>query len=148
MALYNLSINNLALVAATAKSVVEIGTPSTVRAKIVQWWAEFDGVSASAVPVKIELGRFSSGVTTATTLAGFALDANEPASLVTAKHSTTTEGAGTISGGEIHLVSPTSGILVQYPLGREWMIGASGFWRMRLTAPAAVNVTFGVQWEE
>lgn len=148
-ALYTVSIDAIALVAATAKSLFELATPASARARIVQWWVEFDGVTASAVPVKIEVGRFSAAVTTATTLAGGALDLADVTSLMTTKHSTTAEGAGTFTaGGEIHRVSPTSGILVQYPLGREWVVPVSAFFRIRATAAAGVNAAFGCIWEE
>lgn len=148
MALYSLSVDAVALSAATAKSLIELGTTSADRCRVVSWWCEFDGVTASAVPVKIEVGRFSAAVTTATTLAGYALDAADGTAGTVAKHTTTTEGAGTFSGGEIHRVSPTSGLVLQYPLGREWSVPVSGFWRMRVTAAAVVNATFGVIWEE
>lgn len=148
MALYCLSVDAVALAAATAKTLVELGTASTDRLRIVQWWVEFDGITPTAVPVKIEVGRFSAAVTTATTLAGYPLDAADGTATTVAKHTTTTEGAGTFSGGETHRVSPTSGLIVQYPLGREWSVPVSGFWRIRATAPAIVNVTFGVLWEE
>lgn len=149
MALYCLSVDAIALAAATAKSIAEIGTAASDRARIVQWWVEFDGVTSSAVPVKVEVGRFSAAVTTATTAAGLALDPADGTASATSKHSTSTEGAGTFTAnGEIHRVSPTSGILVQYPLGREWGLAVSTFWRIRCTAAAIVNVTFGVIWEE
>jgi hypothetical protein len=148
VALYSISIDAIALAAAAAKSVLELGTTATVRAKIIQWWVDFDGVMAGAVPVKVEVGRFSAAVTTATTLAGSKLDPGEGTAATVAKHSTTTEGAGTASDVENHRVHPQSGKLVQYPLGREWYIGLSGFWRMRLTAAAVVNATVGVIWEE
>lgn len=148
MALYGLSVDGVALAAATAKTLIELGTASTDRARVIQWWIEFDGVTATAVPVKVEVGRFSAAVTTATTLAGYPLDAADGTATTVAKHTTTTEGAGTFSGGEIHRVSPTAGVIVQYPLGREWGVPVSSFWRLRVTAAAVVNATFGVLWEE
>lgn len=148
MALYGLTVKGIALVAATPKTLIELATPSNCRAVLCQWWIEFDGTSASAVPVDVEFQRASAAVTTATTLAGTAFDLAEGASLMVTKHSTTTEGAGTLSGGEIHKVSPTAGILVQYPLGREWVVPVSAFWRLRATAAAGVNATCGLQWEE
>jgi anti-anti-sigma regulatory factor len=44
-ALYFLSVDAVALSAATAKSVLELGTTSAVRARIVEWWVDFDGVT-------------------------------------------------------------------------------------------------------
>lgn len=149
MALYTLSVDGIALVAATAKSIVEIATGANDRAKIVEWSLTFDGVTATAVPVKCEIGRFSAGVTTATTLAGGKEDAGEGTPGVTSKHSTSAEGAGAIdASAKILRLPPTSGMIYQSPLGRETILGLSAFWRMRLTAAAVVNVTFHVTWEE
>lgn len=148
MALYALSIDGIALVAATAKTLAELGTASTNRAKIVEWSVTFDGVTASAIPVKIEVGRFSAAVTTATTLAGFKLDAGDGTAATTAKHTTTVEGAGTASDVFIYRVPPTGGFVMQYPLGRELVLAVSTFSRIRCTAAAAVNATFHIVWEE
>lgn len=148
MAGYFLSVDAVALTAATAKSVLELGTSSGERATITEWWVEFDGVTAANTPVKIEVGRFSAGVTTATTLTASKYDAGDGAATVTAKHSTTVEGAGTASDVFIHRVPPTSGLYVQYPLGRELKIAVSSFLRIRLTAAQTVNASFGISWEE
>lgn len=146
--MYGVSVDQIALTAATARTVIELATPSTAVLTPVMWWVEFDGVSASALPVKVEVGIFTAAVTTATTVTPFALNAGGRglASPVTAKHSTTVEGAGTATYVEQHRVSPTSGILLQEPLGNEVAVGASSFWRIRLTAAATVNATVGVRW--
>lgn len=148
MAIYSVTVDAVALVAATAKTVLELGTSATARARILQWWCWFDGVSASAIPVKIEVQRASAAVTTATAATEEPHDPAEGAASTAATHSATAEGAGTLSGGEIHKISPTTGLLVQYPMGRELVLPVSAFWRMRLTAAAAVNATVGVIWEE
>lgn len=149
MALYQFTIDNLALVSATAKTAIELGSSASKRVRLVSFWVEFDGVSASAVPVKVEVGRFSAGVTTATTGTAGKYDAADGTPAATVKHSTTTEGAGTAEAGlEIHRVHPQGGILVQYPLGRELVLAVSTFLRIRCTAAANVNVTAGIVWEE
>lgn len=148
MALYSLTVDGIALTAATARTCIELGTPSTDRAWVVAYWVEFDGVTSTAIPVKIEAQRASAGVTTATTLTGEKVDSADGAPAVTSKHSTSTEGAGTLNGGEIHRCHPQAGIFREYPLGRELIMPLSGFWRLRLTAAAAVNATVGVIWSE
>jgi hypothetical protein len=149
MALYTFSVDAVALVAATAKTILELGSSSSERCKIVSWWVEFDGVTASAIPVKIEQGRFSATVTTATTGTASKYDPADGTPGGVVRHTTTTEGAGTAEAGlEIHRCHPQGGILVQYPLGRELTLAVSTFWRIRLTAAAAVNATVGVVWEE
>lgn len=146
--MFGVSADQVALTAATAKTVIELTTPATVGLTPVMWWVEFDGVSASALPVKVEVGIFSAAVSAATTVTPFSLNGGERgvASLVTAKTNATAEGAGTATYVENHRVSPTSGILVQEPLGNELVVGASSFWRIRLTAAANVNATVGVRW--
>lgn len=149
MALYQFTIDNLALAAATAKTAVELGTAATDRARIVEWWVEFDGATSTAVPVKVEVGRFSAAVTTATTGTPSTLDPAEGTAATVVKHSTTAEGAGTAEAGlAIHRIHPQSGVIRQAPLGREEVLAVSTFWRIRCTAAAAVNVTVGVLWEE
>ncbi len=149
MALYQFSIDALALVAATAKTVLELGTAATDKVHIVSWWVEFDGASPAAVPVKVEVGRFSAAVTTATTGTASKYDPSEGANTVIVKHSTTVEGAGTAEAGmEIHRIHPQSGVIIQYPLGREAEMAVSTFFRIRVTAAAIVNVTAGIVWEE
>lgn len=149
MALYTFTIDGLALVAATAKSVLEIGAGAADRIKIVSWWVEFDGATSTAVPVKVEVGRFSAAVTTATTATEGKLDNAEGAPGAVVKHSTTTEGAGTAESGiETHRIHPQGGLVIQYPLGREVVLAVSTFWRIRCTAPAGVNVTAGYTREE
>lgn len=148
MAIFNTKINGVALVAAAAKTVLELGTAATSRAKIKQWWVEFDGTSSSAVPVLVEFQRASAGVTTATTITAGKNDAADGAAATVVKHTTTVEGAGTLSDGETHLVPPTGGLVMQYLPGTEYVVAVSSFWRIRCTAPAGVNVTCGVVWDE
>jgi len=147
MALYFLSVDAVALSAATAKSVLELGTSSAVRIKVKEWWVDFDGVTSSAVPVKVETGRFSVAVTTATS-ASEKMDLADGTPATTAKHTTTTEGAGTADDIMFHRISPTAGYHYIAPLGQELVLAVSTFWRMRLTAAATVNATVGVIWEE
>jgi hypothetical protein len=149
MSLYGVNVDAVALAAATAKSIIEIATPSTSRCWIKEWWIDFDGVTASAVPVLCEIGRFSAGVTTAT---GATPDTwnTGPASLMTCKVSTTVEGAGTRTAhsGWLKRIPPTSGFHYVAPEGRELLLPISAFFRIRLTAAAIVNATCGVIWLE
>lgn len=148
MALYMVSQDAIALVAATAKSCLELAAASSDRISIKEWWVEFDGVSASAIPVKVEVGRFSAAVTTATTATAEKLDPADGAASAVAKHTTTTEGAGTADDVLLHRISPTSGYHYIAPLGQELILAVSTFWRIRLTAAAGVNATVGVIWQE
>jgi hypothetical protein len=151
MPTFSTSTDAIPLVAATAKTLLEIATPATTGALIIGWWVEFDGVTASNAPVKVEVGRFSAVATTMTNTvvpSRMGYGQNAIASQCTVKNTCTSEGAGTFSDGEIHRIPPTSGIYIQYPLGREWSLAASSWWRIRCTAAAAVNASFGIQWAE
>lgn len=150
--LYTASIDNNALAAATAETLLELKTTSAVRATLVQWWVEFDGVTASNTPVKLELLRVSGGTpgVTGTTLTPLKFTDFAPAAATTFTHTVTNEqgGSSTFEVLEVHRIPPTSGIFVQYPLGREIQIPVSGHFRIRLTAAQIVNATGGVIWEE
>jgi hypothetical protein len=129
--------------------VLELGTAATDRARVVSWWVEFDGVTSTAVPVDVEVGRFSATVTTATTGTAGKFDAADATPTTVVRHTTSTEGAGTAEAGlEQHHIHPQGGLLVQYPLGRELVLAVSTFFRIRCTAAAIVNVTAGITWEE
>jgi hypothetical protein len=138
-------------VAATAKSIVEIKTASTGGAVILAWSVTFDGVTATNTPVKIEVGRFSAAVTTnatSITPSKVSYGFNGIASTATVGANASTEGAGTASDVEIYRVPPTSGLVWQESLGMEWVVPASGFFRIRCTAAQAVNATFTLRWTE
>lgn len=149
--LYSTSADQIALVAATAKSVIEIRTAATTGIVPVFWWVEFDGVTASNTPVKVEVGRFSlstGATTTSATPSKVNYGMNGLASQSTVFTNCNAEGAGTAVDVAVHRVSPTAGMVLQEPLGMEWVVGASAFWRIRLTAAQAVNATCGVRWNE
>jgi hypothetical protein len=136
-ALYLVSVDNIALVAATPKTLIELATGAK-RIRIVDWSVTFDGTSGSATPVKLEVGRFSAAITTGTSVTPDKFELADGAALVTAKHSATVEGAGTPSGVLIYRVPPTGGIVMPAPLGRELVVPTSGFWRIRANATCHV----------
>ena len=142
------------------KTHIQLATNTTTPAiRFVEWWAEFDG-STAATPIKVELIRHTGGPQT--TLTAYAAadiakvnDPNAPTSSIqlgtalSGYSNTLTEvtPTGAVSL-ETHFVPPTSGIYVQFPLGREPEVQVSAFARGRTTAGAAVNCYFGLMWEE
>lgn len=148
MSQYFVSVDAIALVAATAKSIFELATPASGRARIKYVNVMFDGVVSANVPVKIEWGKFSAAVTTASAVTPSKQDPSTVPSLATTKHSTTAEGAGTASDVHIWRISPTAGVIYQIPLGDEFAVLLSTFFRVRCTAAQAVNVAFDIGWEE
>lgn len=142
------------------KTHLQLATNTTTPAiRVVEWWTEFDGATA-ATPIKVELIRHTGGPQTTLTayVAGDIAkvnDPNAPASSIqlgtalSGFSNTTSEVTPTTAVSlETHLVPPTSGIYVQFPLGREPEIQVSAFSRIRTTAAAAVNCYAGVMWEE
>lgn len=143
------------------KTQLQLATNTTTPAiRFVEWWVEFDG-STAATPIKVELMRHTSAPQT--TLTAYVAadiakvnDPNAPASGIQLGTSlsgfsnTTTEvtPTGTPVSLETHFVPPTSGIYVQFPLGREPEVAVATFARVRTTAGAAVNCLAGVMWAE
>lgn len=145
--LYNSNATTVALVAATAKTVLQIATPATTRAKIKQLDISFDGVAGSAVPVLIELlMQTTAGTMTAVT--PVAVDRAAPASLVTAARNATAEPtAGAVLWAQT--VTPAGSTLIfPWPLGDEFKLNVSQFLGVRMTAPAAVNACVTLKHEE
>jgi len=142
------------------KTHIQLATNTTTPAlRFVEWWTEFDG-STAATPIKVELIRHTGGPQTTLTayVAGDIAkvnDPNAPASSIqlgtalSGYSNTTTEvtPTGAVSL-ETHFVPPTSGIYIQFPLGREPEVQVAAFARVRTTAGAAVNAYCGVMWEE
>jgi hypothetical protein len=142
------------------KTMMQLATNTTTPAiRFVEWWAEFDG-STAATPIRTELIRHTGGPQT--TLTAYAAgdigkinDPNAPTSSIqlgtalSGFNNTTTEVTPTGANSmETHFVPPTSGIYVQFPLGREPEVQVSAFARIRVTAGAAVNCYAGLMWEE
>lgn len=139
------------------KTMLQITTPATRSARVIQWWIEFDA-SAAAAPVKVEL--IKTGAVAATVTAFVAgditkwADPNAPNSLMTlgtANSGYTASAEGTITATDVieaHWVPPTGGIYVQYPLGREPEMLVSEVLRIRVTSGVAYNCLCGITWEE
>ena len=143
------------------RTQIQIATNTTTPAlRFVEYWTEFNG-STAATPIIVELMRHTSAPQTTLTayvtadIARFN-DPNAPTSSIqlgtglSGYSNTTTEvtPTGTPVSLETHYVPPTSGIYVQFPLGREPEVQVSAFSRVRVTAGAAVNCYAGVMWEE
>ena len=143
------------------KTHIQLATNTTTPAiRFVEWWVEFDG-STAATPIRVELMRHTTAPQT--TLTAYVTadiarvnDPNAPTSslqlgtALSGFSNTTTEvtPTGTPVSLETHFVPPTSGIYVQFPLGREPEVQVSAFSRVRTTAGAAVNCYAGLMWAE
>jgi hypothetical protein len=140
-----------ALAAATAETVLLLLGSANVKGRIVEWGVFFDGTSNTAEPVRVRLVRTTAadGTSTGATEKPWDTDAN-PTSQCAAFHSYTVEPTKEATPLASYEVPPTSGMMLQYPLGREIVLPkvATGGVAIEVTAPAAVNCEAYIVWEE
>jgi hypothetical protein len=138
--IYTASADAVALAAATAKTVLQIAAPATIRGRVRELQISLDGVTAANPPGLVELlTQSTAGTMTAVTPAPH--DPAAPASLVTAaKNATAEPTAGTVI--KAWRLTPVGGVLV-LPFGFEEerpVLAASGRIGVRCTFSAIVNV--------
>jgi len=144
----------VALSAATVKTVVQVATPSTREIVVFGWGISFDGASASAEPVVCTLNDVDVAATvTSLTPEAWGSSAS-PASLCPGGTSATgynasAEGSITASRMLDHQnVHPQTGYSVWFPADSRPRIAVSRFLRLRANAPAAVNALGWIVWQE
>ncbi len=140
---------DVALTAATAKTVLSVVAASSKIFRVTEFGVSFDGVSATAEPVTVELmysTQAGAGTSTSQT----------PVQIYGSTR--TVEGTGArnfsaeptaLTTWKRWLVHPQTGIELQFPLGREpeQTVTADGV-VLRCTAPATVNCQAYLCWEE
>lgn len=142
------------------KTMMQIATNTTTPSiRVVEWWTEFDG-SAAAAPIRVEVMGSTAAQTSLTAyVASGIMSANDPnAPTSSVQLGTALSGYNNSNDPGVtptavrnfatHFVPPTSGIYIQYPLGREPEVAVSQFLRHRTTAAGAVNAYVGITWEE
>lgn len=151
---YVVTTGSTALVAATAKTAIEMATGSTASNKWYQLDATFDGVGSTATPGLCEIISYgTTGTGTAITFAaahrasaqsqGLALN---PVS--TAKVNLTVEGTTSITVVAAWRIHPQAGQIIQMPLGREFGMKPSMFYGVRFNFAAVVNYVANLWFEE
>ena len=151
----------VALVAATAKTVLQVATPSTTDIRILGWGISCDAANP-AQPGWCQL--VDTGAVGATGLTAMTPDiwgnSQQPVSLCVGGATATGTGAGVTPGeGVITAVReldatevyPQSGYAVWLPdtaAGNQPRIAPSSFLRIRCLFPAAVNVLPWIVWSE
>lgn len=143
MARYTAVTPEVALVAATAKTVLEITAGSTLTLDVSEWWIEFDGVSGTGQPVVVEILRKTAAATTSS-LTPRSKDQQADV-LATAGYNATGEGT---AGDVLYRfnIHPQGGKHVMFPLGDEIVVQKSGILAIKATAPDAVNAIAGFGW--
>lgn len=141
---------DIALVGATAKSIMSVINAANSVHRLVELSVSFDGVVATDEPVTVELCE-STQATAGTSDAHTTVQTGGPGRTAqsTARRNYTAEPT-VLTVIKRWLVRPDGGLLlIQFPLGREpeqtVTLDAS---ILRLTAPQAVNVQGYVEFEE
>lgn len=137
----------IALTAATAKTVLQLVAAANHRVKILGWGVFFDGTSTTAEPVQVRLLRQTTAGTMTALTPTKRDDSIADTLLTTAQHTATAEptAGDLIEAIEVH---PQQGYQVLYPLGVEPIIGGGDRVGIECTAPAAVNVRAVALFEE
>jgi hypothetical protein len=146
---YTVTTGAVALVAATAKTVAEVTTGAGVTNAWVGFDVTFDGVTATNVPVKVEIVSYT-GASTGTAFTPLRAngEAQNVAAVSTAKINDTVEPT-TPTVRRTWFIPPTSGVLWQFPLGREiGYMPVSSIYGIRCTAANGVNVAINLDFEE
>ena len=131
------------------KTMLQLATSSGNPIWIEEWGIFFDGTTA-ATPIACELvetGTVAATVTAHSSTGVMNLDVVGDGGVSTLTLGTSATGFTATAEGSITatryadlaLVSPTSGYVKQFPLGKEPFIPPSRFLRVRVTAGAAVN---------
>jgi hypothetical protein len=144
---YLVHSGSVALVAATAKTVVEgVVDASGPPPEWIALNISFDGVTATAVPVLVEFCTYAA-TGTGTAATPRRLGAAIGVARSTWKTGDTTEPSTAVVFDSLWL-PPTGPFLYQWPLGRELLHPTSTVQGIRLTAPAAVNCRLSLTFEE
>jgi hypothetical protein len=132
--------------------MLEINPPANRVATITQWSITFSGVSATDVPVIVEVGEVTAASAAGTAQVAQPMRDGQVTVATLAKYLPASEGTFVVL--ETHNVPPSSGIVIQYPLGREPQIqgagsSAKGFAvRANRGSGTAINAAVSIEFEE
>ena len=143
------SNGDIALTAATAKTILSVINAANSLIRLVEFGVSFDGTSGSAEPVTVELcssTQATAGTSTAHTIA----QVRGPTRTVQATGARNYTAEPTVlTVLKRWLVHPQTGMVIQFPLGREpEQTTTSDALCIRCTAPANVNVQGYMEFEE
>lgn len=133
----------VALSAATAKTVIGAKAHANSGLLLLEYWVSFDGVTASAIPVFVEVVYCTFGANPPGTNSTSVTPAQRSGRVLTAGFTagkTWTTEPTTITVLRTHDLTPNGGVVgFNYPLGTEPDTALGEGFAIRLTAPAAVN---------
>lgn len=151
MSLYAATAESAA-VANTMATILEVNPPANRIATITEVSVTFSGVSATDVPVLVQLVEVTATSAAGTTVTPSSQRDGQVTVGASAKKLPASEGTVTIL--KTYNVPPSSGLVIQYPLGREpQIIGAAstakGYAvRCNRGAGAAINADVNIEWDE
>lgn len=140
---------DIALTAATAKTILSYINASNGVARLIEMAVSFDGTSATAEPVTVEV-CYSTEATAGTATSHTMAQTGGPTRTAqgTAKRNFTAEPTA-LTVWKRWLVHPQTGLVLQFPLGREpELIVTADALVMRCMAPANVNCQGYMEIEE
>jgi len=140
---------DVALTAATAKTILSVINAANALIRITELAVSFDGISATAEPVTIELcSSTQAGAGTSTSQTPVQLRGATRTVQATGARNYTAEPT-VLTVLKRWLVHPQTGIELQHPLGREpeQVVTADAIC-IRCTAPAGVNAQGYMELEE
>lgn len=150
MATYSVETTaDVALTAATAKTVLQVINSSAGIIKITEIGVSFDGVSSTAEPATVELCS-STQATAGTTTSQTPLQVSGATRTVQATGARNYTAEPTVlTVLKRWLVHPQTGICIQFPLGREPQQNTgSDALGIRVTAPATLNCQAYIEFTE
>lgn len=158
MPTYSYSTVTATLVASTAYTALEIKPPSGGGATVLKWWVELNSTTAGDKQALVQMGLFTSAVTTLTSVAAasvpkvdYGLNGLNAQSAL--GFNATVEGAGTfVAGGEQHSVPANSGLALWETEDTAWdFLPSAASVRLRITPGSgltATTATCGWVWRE
>lgn len=150
MATYSVdSAGDVALAAATAKTVLSVIAGSNAPFKLIELGVSFDGTSSTATPVLVELcASTEAGAGTATSQSPVQTGGPTRTAQASGKRNFTAEPTvlTTLKRWRVH---PQAGLVLQFPLGREpQQVTGGRALVLRCTAGASVNAAAYLEFEE
>lgn len=122
---------NAALPNATTKVAAQLATGANITAKLVGFSISFNGVDGSKAPVSVRMVKPTAASSGGSSFTPLQRNGRPRTAQATARVNDTTPGTGAV----IHrawYVPPTSGLDIEYPLGREFELSASEFLELQV----------------
>lgn len=140
MDLYSLNSGAVSLSAATVKTVLQLVTPSTTRAKVTGFSVSFNSVTSSDAPAVVDLLRQTTAGTGGSAATMAAMDPDAPAALCSGLYDISS--AEPSSGNVLWTgyVTPVGGLFVyNFADGEEPVLDISNRVGIRINSPSAVS---------